>query len=149
VSLIVRRLKVMDIPVLETLEREYTDRVATTPGRLEVYRKHVERSMAEEPEGFLVAELNDKVVGGAIARQRERNSLTGQKQGQLVSLTSSPAYVRYNVTQRLLAEAFAYLKSRGCKSVTVLLPTNSPPEEIDVLKNAGFGVVSWELERAL
>ena len=36
-----------------------------------------------------------------------------------MSLTSSPAYVRYNVTQRLLAEAFAYLKSRGAQTVNL------------------------------
>jgi ribosomal protein S18 acetylase RimI-like enzyme len=149
VSLIVRRLKVMDIPVLESLERESADRHAGRAGWMESYRKHVERSMAEEPEGFLVAELNDKVVGGAIARQRGRHASTGVKQGQIVVITAAPAYARYQVGQRLLSESFAYLKSRGCKSVMVTVPTDAQGEEIDVYKSSGFNVVSWELERDL
>jgi ribosomal protein S18 acetylase RimI-like enzyme len=149
VSLIVRRLKVMDIPALETLERESVDRHPARVGWLDTYRRFVERSLAEEPEGFLVAELNDKVVGGAIARQRGPHPLTGSKHGQLLALTTSPAYARYSVGQRLLIEAQAYLKSRGCKSVTFWVPTDAVGEEIDLFKNAGFNVVSWELERAL
>jgi ribosomal protein S18 acetylase RimI-like enzyme len=149
VSLIVRRLKVMDIPVLEALEKEAVDRHPGRIGWLDTYRRVVERSLAEEPEGFLVAELNEKVIGGAIARLRGPHPLTGQKHGQLMSLTASPAYARYNVGQRLLAEAQAYLKSRGCKSVTIWIPTDSGANEVDLFKNSGFNVVSWELERSL
>jgi ribosomal protein S18 acetylase RimI-like enzyme len=149
VSLIVRRLKVMDIPALEALEKESVDLHPGRVGWLDTYRRFVERSLAEEPEGFLVAELNEKVIGGAIARQRGPHSLTGQKHGQLMSLTASPAYARYNVGQRLLVEAQAYLKSRGCKSVTIWIPTDSGGVEVDLFKNAGFSVVSWELERSL
>jgi ribosomal protein S18 acetylase RimI-like enzyme len=140
---------VMDIPALETLEKESVDRHPGRVGWLDTYRRFVERSLAEEPEGFLVAELNEKVIGGAIARQRGPHPLTGQKHGQLMSLTASPAYARYNVGQRLLVEAHAYLKSRGCKSVTIWIPTDSGGTELDLFKNAGFNVVSWELERAL
>jgi ribosomal protein S18 acetylase RimI-like enzyme len=149
VSLIVRRLKVMDIPALETLEKESVDRHPGRVGWLDTYRRFVERSLAEEPEGFLVAELNEKVIGGAIARLRGPHPLTGQKHGQLLSLTASPAYARYNVGQRLLVEAQAYLKSRGCKSVTIWIPTDSGANEVDLFKNSGFNVVSWELERSL
>jgi ribosomal protein S18 acetylase RimI-like enzyme len=149
VSLIVRRLKVLDIPALETLEKETVERHPGRVGWLDTYRRFVERSLAEEPEGFLVAELNDKVVGGAIARQRGPHPKTGLKHGQLLSLTASPAYSRYSVGQRLLAEANAYLKSRGCKTVTIWMPVDSEGPEIDLFKNSGFNVVSWELERAL
>ena len=149
VSLIVRRLKVMDIPALEALEREAVERHPGRVGWLDTYRRFVERSLAEEPEGFLVAELNEKVIGGTIARLRGPHPLTGQKHGQLLALTASPAYARYNVGQRLLVEAQAYLKSRGCKSVTVWVPTDAQGGEVELFKTAGFNVVSWELERAL
>lgn len=148
-SLLVRRLRVMDIPVLETLERESVERHPGRAGWLDTYRRHIERSLAEEPEGFLVAELNSAVVGGAICRQRGPHALTGHKHGQLLALTAAQAYARYNVAQRLLLEGSVYLKSRGCKSMTVWCPIDLDPKEIDVFKNAGFSVVSWELEKQL
>src|SRR5262249_37811889 len=131
------------------LEKETVERHPSRVGWLDTYRRFVERSLAEEPEGFLVAELNDTVVGGAIARQRGPHPLTGLKHGQLLALTASPAYARYNVGQRLLIEAQAYLKSRGCRSVTLSMPADSEGPEIDLFKNSGFNVVSWELERTL
>lgn len=148
-SLLVRRLKVMDIPSLEALEKEAVDRHPGRRGWLDTYRRHVERSLAEEPEGFFVAELNAVVVGGAIVRQRGPHPLSGAKHGQLLALTASPAYSRYNVAQRLLLESASYLKSRGCKSMTAWCPVDMAPKEIDVFKGAGFAVVSWELERQL
>lgn len=148
-SLLVRRLRVMDIPALETLERESVERHPGRAGWLDTYRRHIERSLAEEPEGFLVAELNNAVVGGAICRQRGPHPLTGHKHGQLLALTAAQAYARYNVAQRLLLEGSVYLKSRGCKSMTVWCPIDLDPKEIDVFKNAGFSVVSWELEKQL
>src|SRR4051812_40838054 len=102
----------MDIPTLENLERESVERHPGRRGWLDTYRKHVERSLGEEPEGFLVAELNGAVVGGAICRQRGAHPLSGDKHGQLLALTVSPAYARYNVAQRLLLESAGYLKSR-------------------------------------
>ena len=148
-SLLVRRLRVMDIPVLENLERESVERHPGRTGWLDTYRRHIERSLTEEPEGFLVAELNNAVVGGAICRQRGPHALTGHKHGQLLALTASPAYARYNVASRLLLESSVYLKSRGCKSMTVSCPVDTDPKELDVFKGAGFAVVSWELERPL
>lgn len=148
-SLLVRRLKVLDIPALEALERETVDRHPGRKGWLDTYRKHVERSLSEEPEGFFVAELNAIVVGGAIARQRGAHPMTGAKHGQLLALTASPAYSRYNVAQRLLLESSLYLKSRGCRSMTVWCPIDLDPKEIDVFKSGGFSVVSWELEKQL
>ena len=148
-SLLVRRLRVLDIPALEALERESVERHPGHKGWLDTYRKHIERSLSEEPEGFFVAEMNNAVVGGAIARQRGAHPLTGAKHGQLLALTADRAYSRYNVAQRLLLEASLYLKSRGCKSLTVWCPVDMDPKEIDLFKNAGFSVVSWELERQL
>ncbi len=148
-SLLVRRLKVLDIPALENLEREIVERHPGRRGWLDTYRKHIERSMSEEPEGFFVADLNNIVVGGAIVRQRGPHPLTGDKHGQLLALTASPAYVRYNVAQRLVLEASLYLKSRGCKSMTVSCPVDTDPKEIDIFKTSGFAVVSWELEKQL
>ncbi|MBL8954415.1 MAG: GNAT family N-acetyltransferase [Myxococcaceae bacterium] len=148
-SLLVRRLKVMDIPALETLERESVARHPGRAGWLDTYRRHIERSLTEEPEGFLVAELNATVVGGAICRQRGPHALTGQKHGQLLALTAAQAYARYNVAQRLLLESSVYLKSRGCRSMTVSCPIDLDPQEIEVFKTAGFSVVAWELERQL
>ena len=148
-SLFVRRLKVMDIPTLEGLEKELVERHPARSGWLDTYRRHVERSLGEEPEGFLVAELNNAVVGGAICRQRGPHPLNGLKHGQLLALTVSRAYARYNVAQRLLLESASYLKSRGCKSMTVWCPIDLDPKEIDVFKSGGFSVVSWELEKQL
>jgi ribosomal protein S18 acetylase RimI-like enzyme len=139
----------MDIPPLEALERETVDRHPGRRGWLDTYRRHIERSLTEEPEGFLVAELNNTVVGGAICRQRGPHPLSGHKHGQLLALTAAPAYARYNVVQRLLLESASYLKSRGCRSMTISCPVDMDPKELDVFKNAGFAVVSWELERPL
>jgi ribosomal protein S18 acetylase RimI-like enzyme len=148
-SLLVRRLKVMDIPALEALERETVERYPGRRGWLDTYRRHIERSLAEEPEGFFVAEINSVVVGGAICRQRGPHPLSGHKHGTLLALTVSAAYSRYNVTQRLILESASYLKSRGCKSMTLGCAVDTDPKELEVFKGAGFAVVSWELERPL
>lgn len=148
-SLLVRRLKVMDIPTLENLERDAIERHPGRKGWLETYRKYVERSLSEEPEGFHVAELNATVVGGAICRQNGKHPFTGEKHGQLLALTLNDAYARYNLAQRLLLEATSYLKSRGCKSMTVWLPADAEPKDVELYKTSGFSVVAWELERQL
>src|SRR5205823_3442632 len=100
VALKVRRLKVMDIPQLEALERERLAAFPQRKGWLQTFHRHVERALSEEPEGFLVAELNDKVVGGAICRQKGPHPLTAEKHGQLLVLTVSALYARHNVAQR-------------------------------------------------
>lgn len=139
----------MDIPALEALERETVERYPGRRGWLDTYRRHIERSLAQEPEGFFVAELNSIVVGGAICRQRGPHPLSGHKYGQLLALTAAPAYARYNVAQRLVLEAASYLKSRNCKSMTLACAIDTHAEELEVLKASGFAVVSWELERPL
>src|SRR5687767_8456513 len=119
----------MDIPTLEALARAMVKRHTARKGWLGTNRKHVRRSRREEPEGFLVAELNSAVVGGAICRQRGPHPLTGHKHGQLLALTASRAYARYNVAQRLLLESASYLKSRDCKSMTIWCPIDMDPKE--------------------
>lgn len=147
-SLFVRRLRVIDLPALERIEMEAVARYPARVGWLSTFRRHIERALSEEPEGILVAELNEKVVGGAIARQRGPHPLTGQKHGALLSLSCAEAYAKHQVLNRLLLEAFAYLKSRGCQSVLMQVPVGSDAEA-ELLKSSGFTVAAYDFERAL
>ena len=52
------------------------------------------------------------------------------------------------VDTRLLREAEAYLRSRGCRSICLTMPADAG-DDADVYKAAGYQVLSWELERRL
>ena len=147
-SLIVRRVRVQDLPSLERLEVETVKRFPNRKGWLETYGKLIQRALDEEPEGLLVAEVDGHVVGSAIVRQRGPHPINGHAHGQLYSLTVSPPWRTHGVAQRLLKEAEAYLKSRGCTSLHVNVPTDAG-EDTEIFKAAGYGVAGWELLRPL
>lgn len=146
--LVVRRVKVMDIPVLESLELETVKRFPARTRWMETYRQLLEKALSEEPEGLLVADYEGRAVGGAIARVRGAHRLTGATQGRLEALTVAPAWRTQGVAERLLKEAEAYFKSRGCKVMALTLPSDAGADG-DLFKASGFRVAAWELERPL
>lgn len=146
--LVVRRVKVMDLPVLESLELETVKRFPSRTRWMETYRALVEKALSEEPEGLLIADYDGRAIGGAIARVRGPHPLTGVVHGRLEALTVAPGWKQQGIGERLLKEAEAYLKSRGCKAMVVSLPADAGGDG-DLFKGAGFKVASWELERGL
>jgi ribosomal protein S18 acetylase RimI-like enzyme len=147
-ALLVRRVKVTDIPQLEAIEKESLKRFPGRKGWMETYRKGIERALNDEPEGILVAENDGVVVGGVIVQQRGKHSVTHVKYGALLGLTLAEKVRGSGVGARLLKEAEAYLKSRGVQSLALRLPADAGTDA-DLFRNSGFEVVAWELEKAL
>lgn len=146
--LVVRRVRVQDLSLIEALEQ---DTLRSFPARkrwMETFRSLLERSLTEEPEGLLVADYDGRAVGAAIARVRGAHPVTGEEHGRLEALTVAPAWRSHGVKERLLKEAEAYLKSRGCRLMVTTLQSDAGAEG-DLFKTSGFKVASWELERAL
>jgi len=146
--LVVRRVKVADLPVLETLELETLKRF---PGRkrwLETFRQLVERSLSEEPEGLLVADYDGRAIGAVVVRTRGPHPQTGEAHGRIEALTVAPGWRTQGIGERLLKESEAYLKARGCRQLVVSLPADAGADG-DVFKATGFKVSAWELEKSL
>lgn len=146
--LVVRRVKEQDLQTLELLELETVRRFPSRARWLETYRGLLQAAQAEEPEGLLVADYDGRAIGGAVARVRGSHPFTGVPVGRLEALTVAPAWVSHGVRERLLEEAQAYLKSRGCQSMAMTLPSDAGAEG-DLYRTAGFKVAGWELERPL
>lgn len=146
--LVVRRVKVMDLPVLESLELETMKRFPARTRWIETYRALVEKALSEEPEGLLIADYDGRAIGGAVARVRGPHPLTGALHGRLEALTVAPGWRQQGIGERLLKEAEAYLKSRGCKTIVTTLAADAGADG-ELFKSSGFKVASWELERSL
>jgi ribosomal protein S18 acetylase RimI-like enzyme len=146
--LIVRRVKIADIPTLEQFESDNMKRFPARAGWMEAYRRVVEKSLSEEPEGILVAEYEGRAIGCAVVRAREHHPVTGLKYGQLMTLTIAQGWRGQGIDTRLLREAEAYLRSRGCESISLTLPADAG-EDADLFKTSGYRVLGWELERTL
>jgi ribosomal protein S18 acetylase RimI-like enzyme len=147
-ALLVRRVKLTDIPVLESIEKDSLKRFPGRVGWMESYRKSIEKALTDEPEGILVAELDGAVVGGIVVQQRGTHPVTQVKFGALVSLTVGEQWRGAGIGKRLIKEAEAYLKSRACKSLAMRLPADAG-KDAELFQHHGFQVVSWELEKAL
>ncbi|MFZ5441608.1 MAG: GNAT family N-acetyltransferase [Myxococcota bacterium] len=146
--LVVRRVKVQDLQVLESLELETVRSFPARKRWMETFRSLLERTLSEEPEGMLVADFDGRAIGVAIARVRGPHPLTGEESGRLEALTVAPAWRAHGVRERLLKEAEAYLKSRGCRVMASTLPSDAGAEG-ELYKSNGFRVAAWELEKAL
>lgn len=146
--LAVRRVKVTDLPVLESLELETTKRFPSRTRWMETYRALLERALSEEPEGLLVADYDGRAVGAVIARVRGTHPLTGASMGVIEALTVAPAWRTQGVSDRLLAEAQAYLKSRGCQIMAATLEVDAGADA-QPFQTGGFRVAGWTLEKAL
>lgn len=146
--LVVRRVKVQDLSVLESLESETVRSFPSRSRWMETFRSMLERALSEEPEGLLVADFDGRAIGAAIARVRGSHPVTGEEHGRLEALTVAPAWRAHGIRERLIKEAEAYLKSRGCRLMVTTLCTDAGAEG-DLYKSAGFKVAAWELERTL
>ena len=104
----VRRVKIQDISVLEQFEADNMKRFPGRAGWMEAYRRVVEKSLSEEPEGILVAEYEGRPVGCAVVRARQHHPITGLKYGQLMTLTVAHGWTGKAVDTRLLRESEAY-----------------------------------------
>ncbi|MFZ5469673.1 MAG: GNAT family N-acetyltransferase [Myxococcota bacterium] len=145
-SLLVRRPKVLDLPAIEQLEAANLKRYPSRAGWLDSVRALVERTLAEEPEGMMIADLDGKVAGLAIARMRGQHPLSGRSYGQVVHLSVHPQHRSAGVGERLLRECEAYLRSRGCEDVLLRLPVDQT-EDAELFKKTGYQVAAWELQR--
>ncbi len=143
----VRRVKVTDLPVLELLELETLKRFPTRQAWIESFRTLLEDSLSKEPEGLLVADYDGRAIGVAVARVRGPHAFTGQQVGRIEALTVAPAWKSQGIGERLLKEAEAYLKSRGCQVIAVALASDAGADG-DVFKQAGYRVSAWELEKS-
>jgi ribosomal protein S18 acetylase RimI-like enzyme len=144
--LVVRRVKVTDLPVLELLELETAKRFPARKRWIETFRTLLESSLSEEPEGLLVADYDGRAIGAAVARVGGSHPFTGQALGRIHALSVAPGWKGQGIAERLLLEAEAYLKSRGCLVITFSLPSDAGADG-DVFKQAGFKVSAWELEK--
>lgn len=144
--LVVRRVKVMDLPVLESLELETTKRFPARKRWVETFRTLLESSLSEEPEGLLVADYDGRPIGAAIARVQGPHALTGQPSGRVLALSVAPGWKTQGIGERLLREAEAYLRSRGCEIIALSLPSDAGADA-ELLRQAGFRVAGWELEK--
>ncbi|MHB8878439.1 MAG: GNAT family N-acetyltransferase [Myxococcaceae bacterium] len=146
-ALTVRRLQVVDLPALEKAEAERAKRYSGRAGALAGFRKLVEQTLSKEPEGLMIADQDGQLVGIAIARQRGVHPGSGKRHGRIEHLGVAPGFESAGVGARLLREAEAYLRSRGCESIHLLLPADDAADA-QLLKDAGYRVVAWELEKA-
>jgi ribosomal protein S18 acetylase RimI-like enzyme len=144
--LAVRRVKVTDLPVLETLELETTKRFPARKRWVETFRALIETTLSEEPEGLLVADYDGRAIGVAVARVAGPHPLTGQSLGRILVLSVAPGWRNQGIAERLLKEAEASLKSRGCQVIAFSLPSDAGADA-ELFKQAGFKVASWELEK--
>lgn len=147
-SLFVRRAKATDLPVLETLEQETIKRFPSRTRWLETYRVLVETAQRDAPDGLLVADYDGRPIGVTIARVGEPHPLSGLRQGHLDVLTVAPGWRSQGVAEKLIKEAEAFLKSRGCQVLLVSLPSDAGGDG-ELFKVAGFKVAAWQLERTL
>lgn len=145
-AVFVRRLKVQDLPRLEQIETELVSAYPSRPEWLKSYRRLVEQTLSEEPEGLMIAEADDVVAGWAAVRQRGVHPMSGLKYGHIFHISVARAYRRRGIGERLLREAEAYLRSRGCDSVQLSMPVDDPTQA-DMFKRAGYGLFAWELQR--
>jgi ribosomal protein S18 acetylase RimI-like enzyme len=144
--LAVRRVKVTDLPVLETLELETTKRFPARTRWVETFRALIETTLSEEPEGLLVADYDGRAIGVAVARVVGPHPLTGQSLGRILVLSVAPGWRTQGIAERLLKEAEASLKSRGCQVIAFSLPSDAGADA-ELFKQAGFKVASWDLEK--
>lgn len=144
--LAVRRVKITDLPVLETLERETVKRFPARTHWVETFRTLIETCLSEEPEGLLVADYDGRAIGVAVARVEGPHSLTGKPVGRILALSVAPGWKGQGIGERLLKEAEAYLKSRGSQVIAFSLASDAGNDG-ELFKQAGFKVSSWELEK--
>ncbi len=147
-ALLVRRVKVTDLPILEGIEKESLKRFPGRVGWMDTYRKSVERALADEPEGILVADSDGQVIGAIIVQQRGKHPVTRQTYGALLGLTLSEKFRGAGIGLRLIKEAEAYLKARGCESLALRLPADAGTDA-QLFQDNGFQVVAWELHKPL
>lgn len=145
-ALLVRRLKISDFPALEAIEASHQARLPTRPSWLQGFRRLIEVTLQEEPEGLMIADSDGAVAGWAVARQRGVHPMTGQQYGHIFHLSVALEQQRKGVGTRLLREAEAYLRSRGCEVIELSMPSDRQ-DGSDLFKRSGYKLVGWELER--
>jgi ribosomal protein S18 acetylase RimI-like enzyme len=144
--LVVRRVRITDLPVLESLEREAAKRFPARTRWIDTFRGMLETSLSQEPEGLLVADYDGRPVGAALTHLAGPHPYTGQLCGRIRAIAIAPGWRDQGIAERLLKEAEAYLRSRGCVVVAITLPSDAA-SDANLFKQAGFRVAGWELEK--
>jgi ribosomal protein S18 acetylase RimI-like enzyme len=145
-AVFVRRLKVQDLPRLEQIETELVRDYPSRPEWLKSYRRLIEQTLSEEPEGLLIADADNVVAGWAAVRQRDKHPISGLKHGHIFHLSVAREFRRQGIGERLLREAEAYLRSRGCDSVHLSMPVDDDAMA-ELFKRSGYQLFAWELQR--
>jgi ribosomal protein S18 acetylase RimI-like enzyme len=101
-AVFVRRLKVQDLPRLEQIETELVRDYPSRPEWLKSYRRLIEQTLSEEPEGLLIAEADDVVAGWAAVRQRGKHPISGLEHGHVFHLSVAREFRRQGIGERLL-----------------------------------------------
>lgn len=146
--LLVRRVKVEDMPRVELLASDEAKRFAARGGWLSTARRQLEKALSDEPQGILLADYDGRVVGVAVVRHQGTHPVSGLRHGTLQLLVVAQGWRTQGVAARLLREAEAYCKARGAEVLTLQLPADAG-EDADVFKESGYQVAGWELERSL
>ncbi|RLG59523.1 ribosomal-protein-alanine N-acetyltransferase [Candidatus Geothermarchaeota archaeon] len=101
----IRKFRVEDIKKILKLERECFKEPYDFLTFIYFWRR--------DPNGFLVAEADNDVIGYVIANSR----FFRKEEGEIVSIAVKPKYRRKGIGKRLMLEAIRYLKSKGVKRV--------------------------------
>ncbi|MGQ0504830.1 MAG: GNAT family N-acetyltransferase, partial [Myxococcaceae bacterium] len=144
-ALLVRRLKISDFPALEMIEAALAEQFPTRPNWLASFRRLLEVTLQEEPEGLMIAENDGEVAGWAVARQRGVHPVTGLRTGNIFHLSVAVKAQRRGVGSRLLRECEAYLRSRGCDAIKLQMPADHEAAA-QLFKKKGYKLSSWEFE---
>jgi ribosomal-protein-alanine N-acetyltransferase len=93
--------------------------------------------LIDSPETFLVAELNNKIIGYIMCRTEHGFSAVKKMRFAIVSFAVLDDYRRKGIGKCLLEEAIRGMQSRKCSEAYLEVRTNNDAA-IELYKNLGF-----------
>lgn len=106
-----RKFEETDLPTVLNIEKLS---FAINPWPASRFQRHAQR----HPEGFIVAEINEKVVGYVIGRVVD-------EKGKISSIAVDPKYRREGIGYQLAAYILNYFKEKKVKQVQVEVRTTN------------------------
>src|ERR1035437_6677678 len=94
-AILVRKLKVIDLPRLEEIEAALLSNYPSRPRWMSSFRRLVEQTLRDEPEGLLIIDVDGVVAGWAAVRQRGIHPMTGLKYGHIFHLSIAREFRRH------------------------------------------------------
>jgi len=98
----------------------------------------------EEPEGFLVAEEKDRIIGFASFHTNRKEPFKKGKTGELQEIAVKENYQGRGVGKILFKKVLEYARRRGCKSISLWVgeenwPARSWYERMGFREKGGWG----------